>query len=154
MPVEYGIPSQENQVKEGLTRRLKLEHFLTLHKRKMSYKISYEDEKWPRVIWIMRTWPCQKPFQFFAIISSIIISHPLGPWKANTWISCLNMWHSLPKGQHVWWSAILNQTYMGKWKKSNMARKGLKKRMFKYCRETITVQIIKPAIKNLYKLKH
>ena len=32
MLVEYGISSQENQAKEGLTLSLKLEHFLTLHK--------------------------------------------------------------------------------------------------------------------------
>ena len=32
MIVPYGIPSQKNQAKEGLTLRLKLEHFLTLHK--------------------------------------------------------------------------------------------------------------------------
>ena len=31
MLVAYRIPSQENQAKEGLTLRLKLEHFLTLH---------------------------------------------------------------------------------------------------------------------------
>ena len=30
--VAYGIPSHENQAKEGLTLRLKLEHFLPLHK--------------------------------------------------------------------------------------------------------------------------
>ena len=32
MLVEYGIPSQENQAKEGLTLRIKLKHFPTLHK--------------------------------------------------------------------------------------------------------------------------
>ena len=32
MIVPYGIPSQKNQAKEGLTLRLKLEHFPTLHK--------------------------------------------------------------------------------------------------------------------------
>ena len=31
MIVSYGIPSQKNQVKEGLTLRLKLNHFPTLH---------------------------------------------------------------------------------------------------------------------------
>ena len=32
MLVAYGIPSQEYQAKEGSILRLKLEHFLTLHK--------------------------------------------------------------------------------------------------------------------------
>ena len=32
MLVAYQIPSQENKAKEGLTPRLKLEHFPTLHK--------------------------------------------------------------------------------------------------------------------------
>ena len=32
MILPYGIPSQKNQAKEGLTLRLKLEHFPTLHK--------------------------------------------------------------------------------------------------------------------------
>ena len=32
MIVPYGIPSQKNPAKEGLTLRLKLEHFPTLHK--------------------------------------------------------------------------------------------------------------------------
>ena len=32
MLVAYGIPSQKKLAKEGLTFRLKLEHFLTLHK--------------------------------------------------------------------------------------------------------------------------
>ena len=32
MIVPYGIPSQKNQAKEGLTIRLNLEHFPTLHK--------------------------------------------------------------------------------------------------------------------------
>ena len=32
MIVPYGIPSQKNKAKEGLTLRLKLEHFPTLHK--------------------------------------------------------------------------------------------------------------------------
>ena len=31
MLVSYRIPSQENQAKEGLTLRKKLEHFPTLH---------------------------------------------------------------------------------------------------------------------------
>ena len=31
MLVAYGKPSQEKSAKEGLTLRLKLEHFLTLH---------------------------------------------------------------------------------------------------------------------------
>ena len=31
MLVAYQIPSQENQAKDDLTLRLKLEHFLTLH---------------------------------------------------------------------------------------------------------------------------
>ena len=30
--VAYGIQSQKKQAKEGLTFRLKLEHFLTIHK--------------------------------------------------------------------------------------------------------------------------
>ena len=30
--VAYGIQSQKKQAKEGLTLRLKLEHFLTIHK--------------------------------------------------------------------------------------------------------------------------
>ena len=32
MIVSYGIPSQKNPAKEGLTLRLKLKHFPTLHK--------------------------------------------------------------------------------------------------------------------------
>ena len=32
MIVPYGLPSQKNQAKEGLTLHLKLEHFPTLHK--------------------------------------------------------------------------------------------------------------------------
>ena len=37
MLVAYGIPSQENPAKEGLTPHLKLHHFLTLHKKHISF---------------------------------------------------------------------------------------------------------------------
>ena len=64
----------------------------------MSYKIPHDEKKWPWVIWIMRTWPCQTPFQFLPIIWSIIIFYPLRPWKTNTWISYRNICQSPPKG--------------------------------------------------------
>ena len=114
----------------------------------MSYKIPHEEEKWPRVIWIMRTWPCQNPFQFLAIISSIIIFHPVGPWRVNTWISCRNRCQNLPQGQHIWWYAILKHTYVGEQMKSSMPRKGHEEGMLMYGHENIAKTQIKLTINN------
>ena len=114
----------------------------------MSYKIPHEEKNWLRVISIMRTWPCQNPFQFLAITWSIIIFHTLGPRRAYTWIWCRNMCRSPFKGQHVWWYAISKQRYVGEPTKSGTARKGHKWGMLMYGRENITLQQIKPTINN------
>ena len=73
---------------------------------------------------LSKTWAF--PYITLTHTSFRFIFHPLGPWRANRWISCRNMCQSPPKGQHVSWYAILKKRYVGEQTKSSTARRGHK----------------------------
>ena len=58
------------------------------------------------------------------------------------------MCQSPPKGQHVWWYAILKQRYVGEQTKSSTTRRGDKEGMLMYGHENIAKNQIKLTINN------